>query len=162
VILKPRRLAFAALAFTVIAGAAVAEPVQPFFNRSSEVSEDIAPIVAADERRRAALNANDADALGALLSEDLVYIHSNGLVDRRQAYIDRVRAGPGRYRNLTVKDFRVRRDGGAAICDGEVRFDHGVEGGPTIKVHAHFLAIWKLEGGAWRLAGYASPAIPGR
>ena len=126
------------------------------------MSEDIAPIIAADERRRAALNANDADALAALLSEDLVYIHSNGLVDDRKAYVDRVRAGPGRYSNLTVKDFKVRRDGGTAVCDGEVSFEHGMEGRAPIKVHAHFLAIWKLEGGTWRLAGYASPAIPGR
>jgi ketosteroid isomerase-like protein len=126
------------------------------------VSEDIAPIVAADERRRAALNANDADALAALLSEDLVYIHSNGLVDDRKGYVDRVRAGPGRYSNVTVKAFRARRDGGTAVCDGKVSFDHGLPGKTPMKIHAHFLAIWKLEGGAWRLAGYASPAIPGR
>lgn len=126
------------------------------------MSEDIAPIIAADEQRRAALNANDADALAALLSADLVYIHSNGLVDDRQGYVDRVCAGPGRYSNVTVKAFRVRRDGGVAVCDGEVSFDHGLPGKTPMKIHAHFLAIWKLEGGTWRLAGYASPAIPRR
>jgi ketosteroid isomerase-like protein len=156
VIPRPVRLACAALAVSFIAGAA---PAQTSPERRSQVSEDIAPIVAADERRRAALNANDADALAPLLSEELVYIHSNGLVDGKQSYIDRVRAGPGRYRNLTVKDFKVRRNGSTAISDGEVRFEHGVPGGKTIVVHAHFLAIWRDEGGTWRLAGYASPGI---
>jgi ketosteroid isomerase-like protein len=158
--LRPRQVLLIALCFA--AGGAAAEPSappSPIAQRSPQVSEDIAPIVAADERRRAIMNANDADSLGALLSEDLVYIHSNGLVDGKQSYIDRVRAGPGRYRNLTVKDFRVRRNGSTAICDGEVRFEHGVPGGKTIVVHAHFLAIWRDEGGTWRLAGYASPGI---
>jgi ketosteroid isomerase-like protein len=150
------------IALCFAAGAAAAEPAappSPAAQRSPALTEDIAPIVAADERRRAIMNANDADSLGALLSEDLVYIHSNGLVDGKQSYIDRVRAGPGRYRNLTVKDFKVRRNGSTAICDGEVRFEHGVPGGKTIVVHAHFLAIWRDEGGTWRLAGYASPGI---
>lgn len=135
---------------------------QPSPDRSFDMSEDIAPIVAADEARRAALNANDADALAPLLSEELVYIHSNGLVDDKAAYVDRVRAGPGRYGNVTVKGFRVRRDGATAICDGEVNFEHGLAGREPMRIHAHFLSVWKLEGSTWRLAGYASPAIPGK
>jgi len=150
-------------AVCLIAGAAAAAPSPknpaPAAQRKSPMIEDIAPIVAADEARRAALNANDADALAPLLAEDLVYIHSNGLVDGRQAYIDRVRAGPGRYGNLTVSKFTVRRNGSTAICDGEVRFEHAVPGKKGIVIHAHFLAVWREEGGVWRLAGYASPAI---
>ena len=68
-------------------------------------------------------------------------------------------AGPGRYGNLTVSKFTVRRNGSTAICDGEVRFEHAVPGKKGIVVHAHFLAVWREESGVWRLAGYASPAI---
>jgi hypothetical protein len=123
------------------------------------MSEDISPIVDAEHRRQAIMNANDADALDGLLAADLVYIHSNGLVDGKQSYIDRVRAGPGRYSTLTVKNFKVRRTDSVAICDGEVRFDYGLPNRPPMKLHAHFLAIWREEGGEWRLAGYSSPPI---
>jgi uncharacterized protein (TIGR02246 family) len=124
------------------------------------MTEDIAPVVVAEERRRAAINANDPEALARLLSEDLVYIHSNGLAEGREAYLDRVRSGPGRYGNLAVSGFTARRAGPSAICDGEVRFEYAVPGRPPIAVKAHFLAVWKEEeAGAWRLAAYASPSI---
>ena len=139
---------------------AVAQPAHapaPEAGRSSQMAEDIAPVVAAEERRRAAMNANDAEALAPLLSDDLIYIHSNGLAEGREAYLARIRTGPGRYQNLTVTDFRVRRDGGTAICDGGASFEFVQPTGAMIRVKAHFLAVWKLEGGAWRLAAYASP-----
>ena len=124
------------------------------------MAEDIAPIVAADEKRRAAINANDAAALAPLLAEDLIYIHSNGLAEGRAAYLDRVRSGPGRYQNLNVSDFTVRRNGASAICDGAVRFEYVVEGRTPLVVKAHFLAVWRQDGETWRLAGYASPSVP--
>ena len=123
------------------------------------MTEDIAPIVAAEERRRAALNGNDAEALATVLSDDLVYIHSNGLAEGREAYLDRVRSGPGRYQNLTVANFTVRRNGSSAICDGQVSFEYAVPNHRPVVVKAHFLAVWKEEAGDWRLAGYASPSI---
>lgn len=123
------------------------------------MAEDIAPIVAADEKRRAAINANDAAALAPLLAEDLVYIHSNGLTEGREAYLDRVRSGPGRYQNLKVSDFTVRRRGDSAVCDGAVCFEYGAPGGKPIVVDARFLAVWRRDGDAWRLAGYASPSV---
>jgi ketosteroid isomerase-like protein len=125
------------------------------------LTEDIAPIVQADERRRAAVNANDADALAPLFAEDLIYIHSSGRAETRDAYLARVRSGQGRYGNLVVSNFTVRRKGATAICDGDVRFEYAKPDKPTKVIEAHFLAIWREEAGAWRLAGYASPSTVG-
>ena len=114
-------------------------------------------------RNHSAAEARQAMAMAARtfprLSADLIYIHSNGLAEGREAYLDRVRSGPGRYRNLAVSNFRVRRDGATAICDGVVSFEYAPPKGSVIAVKAHFLAVWKLEGEAWRLAAYASPSV---
>ena len=49
----------------------------------------------------------------------------------------------------------VNLEGPMALMDAA-----SVRGGkPPIVVHAHFLAVWREEGGVWRLAGYASPSI---
>jgi ketosteroid isomerase-like protein len=149
---------FVLAALCLAASHAVAAP-SPEAGRSSQMAEDIAPVVAAEERRRAAMNANDAEALAPLLSDELIYIHSNGLVDDRAAYLARVKNGPGHYQKLTVTNFRVRRDGAIAICDGAANFEYVPPKGEVIRVKAHFLAVWKLEGGAWRLAAYSSPPV---
>ncbi|MFC3173489.1 nuclear transport factor 2 family protein [Novosphingobium bradum] len=149
-------LSILAMAGMVIPGPAMARTGRP----APSVPGDIAPILAAEARREAGMNANDAEAIGRLLSTDLVYIHANGLAEGREAYLARLRLATGRYRDLVVTGFTARRDGRIAISQGDVRFVREDTGLPPVAVHAHFLAVWRNESGTWRLLAYASPPLP--
>jgi hypothetical protein len=121
--------------------------------------QDHGPLLAAEEQRRTAIMANDADTLDRLLTDDFVYIHSNGLVEGRDGYLGRIRSGATRYVDLQVKSFTVRRYPGTAIADGEVFFTYELANGSGGAVKAHFLAAWVETADGWRLGGYGSTML---
>jgi ketosteroid isomerase-like protein len=123
------------------------------------MAEDISPILAVEEKRRAALDSNDADTLGGLLLEDLVHIHNNGMAEGREAYLDRIRSGTVRYLNLQVSKFTVRRHGQSAIADGQISFDLELPNGSRRTFESHFMQAWVETADGWRLGGYASAPL---
>ena len=50
-------------------------------------------ILALEDRRCAAMTGADADALAAMLHDDLVYTHSSGVVDDKASYLGAIRSG---------------------------------------------------------------------
>jgi ketosteroid isomerase-like protein len=124
------------------------------------MAEDIAPILAAEEKRRAAALANDADAMEALMTDDFVYVHSNGLVEGRDGYCGRIRTAASTYLTLTITDYRVRRHGSSATADGKVVFTYQPANGPVGTVKAHCLQSWIETKDGWKLVGYGSTPLP--
>jgi ketosteroid isomerase-like protein len=118
------------------------------------------PVLAMEDRRCAAINANDADALEALLTDDFVYIHGNGFAEGKAAYVDRMRSGDVRYQRLETRDVRARRHGGCVILDGAVEFGYARSDGVSGVMRALFMATWVETAAGWRLAGYASTPLP--
>jgi hypothetical protein len=90
-------------------------------------------VLAADDRRRAANMANDADALEAILAPDFTYTHNTGFREGRDAYLARIRTAQVRYLSLDRLAAHVR-----------------------VYVKTLYLGAWVRSGGAWRMAAYAS------
>jgi ketosteroid isomerase-like protein len=120
---------------------------------------DDAPVLAAEQRRREAVCANDTDVLDHLITDDFVYIHSTGFSEGKAAYLDRMRKGVARYVRLDTRDVSVRRHGACAIVDGVVDLGYERSDGVSGVVTALFMAVWVETDGAWRLAGYGSTPL---
>ena len=56
-------------------------------------NDAVAQVRDAETRRYAAMVANDAKALDALLADDLVYTHSTAATETKKVFIDRLSSG---------------------------------------------------------------------
>ena len=77
-----------------------------------------AEVLAADDARYAAMIAQDFDALGKLLADDLLYTHSTSATDTKAQYLAALRSGKYRYRAARREGVTVRIQGTIAIVNG--------------------------------------------
>jgi Domain of unknown function (DUF4440) len=71
----------------------------------------VAEIKALEDRRYDAMLGNDLATLDRLLSEQLVYTHSNGQRDTKDAYLKRVESGHFKYFAISRPEEEIRAFG---------------------------------------------------
>ena len=81
------------------------------------MADDHRAVLEAEERRRAALVAVDIPALDALFADDLVHVHSNGLVHDKAQLLRHVEANRA-FVAIERRDLNVRLCGDVAILTG--------------------------------------------
>lgn len=120
---------------------------------------DADEILALEERRRAAMLAGDAQALGELLAPELRYVHSTGGVETRDSLLAQLAAGRIVYRGLAFEALAVTRTADAAIVSGEMRAR--VQRGDVLRdIATCYLAVWLRREGAWQLAACQGTTLP--
>ena len=118
-----------------------------------------APVAAglrADQARLAAMMAGDGAALGALMSEELVFVHSDGRTESKADYVKNMLAGDTQYAEAKTADVRTMEPApGVVILIGAQQMRKRL--GPTwSEVKLKFMAVWRNEGGTWRLVAWQS------
>jgi hypothetical protein len=117
-----------------------------------------ADVLAADEKRVAAMIAKDAAAVSAVLSDSLVYGHADGRVQTKEQLLAALAANTMEYRSIHYKSREVRALGTARGLSGVATLQV-VSSGSPLEFTLRFLAVYVPEGGAWRLAAYQSVQI---
>src|SRR5258706_548851 len=111
-----------------------------------------------------ALLATDMNALDAMFSDDLIYIHSSGGTQDKKAYLDSIRTGSLRYKTMTpVGSPRVRSFGNTAIVSS--RYDMNLETGGAGRVTPYtiqYLTVYVNESGTWRIVAQQTTSVPKR
>lgn len=112
-------------------------------------------LAALEHARAAAMNASDLPALEVCLADDALYIHSNGVAEHKTAYLESLRSGAVRYRDLQLEVLQlVRAASRLALAQGRMS-GFVVRGPDAIPVRSLYLVAWSREpGGAWRLAAF--------
>jgi hypothetical protein len=117
-------------------------------------------IRALEARRYAAMLAGDTKGLGALLSDRLVYAHSNATTDSKDSYLATLTDGSLRYLQIDFQTETVLEAGpGAAAALGRMSARVHRYGGER-EIAAMTLALWAKEGDAWRLLAYQPTSLP--
>jgi len=121
---------------------------------------ELARVTAADDDRVAAMLAPTREKLDALLSPELRYAHSNGQVDTKAALIGSLTDGSAKYSKY---DYQERTftfpSPGLALMAG--RFDvKAVVKGNAAESTISYLAVWRLEQGAWKFLAWQSCKVP--
>ncbi len=98
--------------------------------------------------------AQDFAALDALLSEDVVYIHSTAVAEDKQAYLAGVRNGLYDYGAIESHDVTVRYSGDVATQTGTVVMSVAARGAPKTPITLLFTLVWKCEAAV--VGGYGS------
>jgi hypothetical protein len=124
------------------------------------MSQDLTTtILQAEQRRCAAMLANDTAALEAVLDADLAFAHATGAVDDKAAYMAKLAAGKIGYLAIRWPETRVTPLGqGHALLTGrmatQVRVD-GVEKDLDNRV----TTVWREADGNWHLLAFQSTPI---
>lgn len=118
------------------------------------------PVLVSEDARFAAQVARDTAALGEMVMDNLIYIHSNALVETKADFIESV--GSGRIQYLAMAPIGERalaRYGRTAVITGLV----GVEGkyqGRTFSLKLRYTAVYRKSGGDWKLLRWQSTQVP--
>jgi ketosteroid isomerase-like protein len=130
------------------------------FYAFADVVSPLKALQSADDARVAAMRSPDSLALSALLSEDLRYAHSNGVVDTRASLMEVLLTGKTKYLGFEYQErnftFPVP---GIALMNGRARVKAATSGGEMDSTLS-FLAVWREEAGQWRFLAWQSCKVP--
>jgi hypothetical protein len=117
-------------------------------------------VLAASERRSAALVARDADALRALHHPAFRFTTPRGDVKDLDAYLAGNTAGEFVWRAQHLVSHDIVVEGEVAVLTG-VMHDEFERAGQVGVHHMHVTFVWVAREGAWvLLAGHAGPPAP--
>lgn len=116
-------------------------------------------VLALEARRCAAMTGRDADALAAMLHDDLVYTHSSGVVDDKASCLGAIRSGRTRYHSISCADQRVRAYGDTALVTGNADIEVDVDGRHK-SLRLCYLDVWTRTPQGWRFVAWQSTARP--
>jgi ketosteroid isomerase-like protein len=108
-------------------------------------TETASHLIALDPQIDTAMAQQDGQTLGALLANDFIYTHSNGLSQPRADFIAAIlkRENPPR-RDLTEVQAEVHRDITVTRGNLDVVYDDGR------RLVFRYVRVWRLIDGAWR------------
>lgn len=119
-------------------------------------------VLAVDAARTAALIAADRAALDATLADALRYVHGNGLVQDRAAYLEAAVGGAMTYTAITPVQQQVRvLSPQVALLTGSNRVAVLLNGKP-LQLDVLYTAVYVQQDGTWKLTAWQSTPAPGQ
>lgn len=112
-------------------------------------------ILDVEQRRFEAMIRKDTAALRSMLADDLVYLHSNALLEDKAEHIRAIVSGRLVYQKMVREQANVRRYGSTALVNGIVQVS-GILNGTPFDVRLAYSAVYRKKGGRWRLANWQS------
>lgn len=113
-------------------------------------------VLKADQARLDAMMAGDAVALGRLMSDELRFVHSDGRIELKAEYIKNMLAGDTAYKNAKTSDVQVLTPSpDVVVLIGAQEMTKRL--GPSwSEIKLRYLALWRKEGGTWRMYAWQS------
>jgi hypothetical protein len=107
-----------------------------------------------------AMLAFDYVALDGLLSDEVRYIHSTGVVETKAEYFAGLRQGLYEYGDITIASAETRLFDGVAMTTGVMEMLVGAKGSAKGTIRLQHVLIWRREAGTWRLLLRQATRIP--
>ena len=119
----------------------------------------IVAVLDQEQKRFEAMMRADTVALRPMLSDDLVYLHSNALQENKQAHLKAIASGKLVYQKLQREQASVRMYGKTALINGRVQAA-GILNGNPFDIKLIYTAVYRKSKGRWLLANWQSTRIP--
>lgn len=115
--------------------------------------------VATDEQRRFEFMVRvDTAGLSPYLSADLVYIHSNGLVETKTEHLQAIANGKLVYKLMERENVKIRRYGKIAISNGVLHVA-GILNQNPFDIRLLYTAVYQKSKSKWQLLNWQSTRI---
>lgn len=116
-------------------------------------------ISSSEDARFQAQVQRDTLALKNLLSDDLIYIHSNALTETKTDFMNSVKTGHITYQSMQTEAQRsIRSYGKTGISNGIVHAT-GLLNGAPFDIRLRYTAVYNKQKGKWRLVSWQSTRI---
>lgn len=120
---------------------------------------DVTAALAVEQRRQDAMIAADLNALKKVLDNDLIYIHSSGVVDDLRGYLATIETSTARYLRIDTSDVASRRIGpGSILISGRSKMAT-IQHGQPVDLDNLFITIWVKRAEAWKLLSWQSTPL---
>jgi len=110
-------------------------------------------LIKTDQQRHAALLASDTDTLDALFTDDVIYLHSSGVIDNKQFYLDNLKKGKTKYLHIDYQPAQYRVSNGFALIQGKVTMQLLIDGAEKV-VSGLIISTWRFENNRWRMMSW--------
>ncbi len=113
-----------------------------------------------EKDRFKAMIRKDSLFLSSVLSEELLYIHSNGVQDSKATLIKNIRSGNVEYHSIDLQQADIRTNNQTAWIHGvakmKVRMGNAVN---LTEMVVRYLDIYQRENGMWKLVAWQSSRL---
>ena len=107
-------------------------------------------LAGAIEKFRLALIDPDAATLASMVSDDLTYAHSTGLVEDKAAFIQALVSGKSDFKTITLSDQRIQLLDKTAVVWHKLAADI-TDNGNEASVKLIILTVWQRQKDGWKL-----------
>ncbi len=107
-------------------------------------------VAAALEQLRIAMIDGNKEALEAITSGKLSYGHSNGYVEGKSEFVEKIVSGKSDFVTIEIKDQVIEASGKTAVVRHVLHATTN-DGGRPGEVHLKILLIWQKKSGKWKL-----------
>jgi hypothetical protein len=107
-----------------------------------------------------AMLAFDYPALDRILSDEVSYIHSTGVVETKAEYFGGMRRGLYEYGAIEITGGQTRMFDGVAITSGIMEMLVGANGSAKGTIRLQHVLVWRQEAGTWRLLLRQATRLP--
>jgi ketosteroid isomerase-like protein len=122
-------------------------------------ANDEQPVLTAEKAWAAAVVAKDYTKLESMLTPDLIYAHSTGIIDDKTQYLTKMKTGKQMYAGIEHTSTTVRLHGDSAIAHSKVRM-HGTNATGPFDDKLMMIHVWVKSKGKWLLAGHQTTRLP--
>ena len=116
----------------------------------------VAAVLRADAARLQAMMAGDGVALGRVLSDDVLFVHSDTRVESKADYVKNLTSGGTAYADAKTSEVLSRQLAPDVVVLAGVQTMRKKLGTEWSEVKLRFLAVWRNENGAWRMVAWQS------
>ena len=116
-------------------------------------------VAAAVDQLRQLLLTPDSSRLANLVSNNLSYGHSSGLIEDKATFINALVSGKSDFQRIDLTNQSIQVMGDLAIVrhqmDGDI-----VDNNKPGKVKLHILTVWQKQKGVWHLVARQAAKLP--
>ncbi len=116
-----------------------------------------------EKKRFAAQVAKDGDYLNKIFADDLIYVHSSGKMDNKEAYVASVLNGTSVYSKIDIEAISVREynKGQTAVVNGTVLITQPPVNDKPVLLHLRYLVVYTKDNKkGWQLNSWQSSRLP--
>lgn len=112
-------------------------------------------VKAAENEWLTGITKNDFRKLDHVLADDLMYLHSTGVMDSKASYVKSLQTGKQKYVSGKINDLKIRVYGQTAVLNGDANFEFVTDGKPG-KAHLKYTHVFVKGGKGWQLVSHQS------
>src|SRR6187455_1487346 len=113
-------------------------------------------VVRADKARLTAMMAGNGQALDALLSDQLRFVHSDGRVESKADYVKNLMAGDTEYADAKTSELETMQVSPDVVVILGVQQMRKRLGPDWSDIKLRYLAVWRNDSGTWRMMAWQS------